>query len=152
MKGSWGAASPARSSLSSPTAAPEPPPSSWVEVPAAPFAVLEEAPRAGLPVAVEGLVVRERSSTTVAVSVDGRGDVEVPRYWLARMLFRVALHGYQMGYVETYEGFFVDDRGVRYRLGARGVGEVVLERPATAGAVERLYGAVAPEGYVERLA
>ena len=140
--------------LSSQTAAPEPPPPSWDHVPAAPFATLEEAPRGSLPVALEGLAVREGSPATVVVSVAGHAEAEVPRYWLARMLFCLALHGYQMGYAETYGGFFYDDEGGGgpYRLGLRGGGEVVLDRRGIAEAVERLYRAVAPEGYVQRLA
>jgi hypothetical protein len=137
--------------LSSASAEPEPPPPSWDRVPDPPFPPLEEAPRGHLPFTVEGLVVRELSPTTVVASIDGRGAVEVPRYWLARMLFCIARHDYQIGYAETYGGLFYDDRDGRYRLGLRGAGEVVLNRRTIAAAVETLYRAVAPEGYVERL-
>ena len=43
----------------------------------------------------------------------------MPRYWAARMLHRVALHGLRIGYAETYGGLFVDDRDVVVRIGFR---------------------------------
>jgi hypothetical protein len=81
----------------------------------------------------------------------------VPKYWLARMLHRVALHGLRMGYAETYGGFFVDDRGEHVRMGlqaraASTVAAVTLARTAAVREIERVYRAVAPMGYRERLA
>lgn len=143
------------------------PPSSWSEVPSAPFPCFEHGQRGALPLTLEGdageqpLVVEDKTADVVRVS-QGRASTEVPRYWLARLLFRLALHGYQLGYLETYGGFFYDDRG-GYRLGFRegttgwsqanqgGGGELSLTRAQVQQAVERLYRAVAPEGYVERI-
>jgi hypothetical protein len=80
----------------------------------------------------------------------GSATAEVPRYWLARMLFRIALHDYRLGYLETYGGLFYDDRA-GYRLGLRHGASLELSRSEIASAVERMYRAVAPDGYVERL-
>ncbi len=80
----------------------------------------------------------------------GGTAAEVPRYWLARFLFRLGLHDYRVGYLETYGGFFYDDRG-GYRLGLRSGGELRLPLEELKPLVESLYRAVAPEGYVERL-
>jgi hypothetical protein len=82
---------------------------------------------------------------------------EVPRYWLARMLHRVALHGLRLGYVETYGGFFVDDRADSrdsVELGIRTPGAkhaVSVPRTEALTVLERLYRAVAPPGYRERM-
>ena len=93
------------------------------------------------------------SDRVVAATVHGATarDAQIPRYWLARMLFRVALHGYRLGYVETYEGFYWDDRDGTVRMGVRGVGEVQIDPARAPAVVERIYRAVAPPGYVERL-
>jgi hypothetical protein len=128
----------------------DPPPPSWSDVPAAPFPTFEEGARGALPVTVQGLTLEALSATEVTVRLDGK-SATVPRYWLARTLFRAALHGFRIGYVETYGGFFYDDRGGRHRLGVRGVGEVTLAEEEMRDAVERIYRAVAPEGYTERL-
>ncbi len=148
-------------------AGPEAIPPSWSALPTAPFAVFEEGPRGALPVIVGGhrkklepgarphssLRIEERSATIVAVTLE---DVtaEVPRYWLARMLFRIALHDLRLNYVETYEGVFVDDSGTDVEIGIRtGDRRVSLSIPRAdaLGVIERLYRAVAPADYRERL-
>ena len=136
------------------TLAPEPPPHSWSATPPAPFAPFEEAPAGSLPVARHGLIVEETSETEVEVCI---GDTRafVPRYWLARFLFRLALHGYQLGYVETYGGLWYDDRCGDWRLGLRSGSERQFISVPTVVAlqklVEDLYRAVAPRGYRERI-
>jgi hypothetical protein len=74
------------------------------------------------------------------------------------MLHRVALHGLRIGYAETYGGFFVDDRGEDVRMGVRngdgagsGVSSVMVARAEALEVIERMYRAVAPAGYRERL-
>jgi hypothetical protein len=80
------------------------------------------------------------------------GSARVPRYWLARTLFRIGLHRPLLGYVETYGGFFFDDREAgHHRIGVRGLGEIALSPPESLRLVETLYRAVAPDGYSERL-
>jgi hypothetical protein len=136
--------------LSSPSAAPAPPPPSWDEVPGGPFAVFEDAAPGELPAQIGTLTVEAASPETVSIGIDGHAEREVPRFWLARMLFRVALHAYAIGYVETYGGFYYDDRDGHYRLGLRGHGHVDLTREAMIAAIPALYRAVAPAGYTER--
>jgi hypothetical protein len=65
------------------------------------------------------------------------------------MLFRVALHGFATGDVET-SGFYYDDRQSRYCIGVRGHGYVDLSREEIGAAVSSLYRAVALAGYTER--
>jgi hypothetical protein len=82
----------------------------------------------------------------------GHVETEIPRYWLARMLYRVAAHGLRTGYAETYGGFFVDDRGEAIVLGLRTTdarAAVTLPRADAGLAIERLYRAIAPTGYKE---
>jgi hypothetical protein len=136
--------------LSSHDADASPPPASWDHVPAQPFSPFEEGERGTLPLAIAGLVVDAADEACVQVRL-GETLRLVPRYWLARTLFRIALHSYRLGYVETYEGFFYDDTDGAYRLGLRGAGAITLGREELSGFVERLYRAVAPEGYVEHL-
>src|SRR5204863_277887 len=70
---------------------PDPVPPSWRALPPPPFTVFEDGARGELPFVHGELRVEEVSPATVAVTVrDARA--EVPRYWLARMLFRIALH------------------------------------------------------------
>ncbi len=126
------------------------PPASWTEVSAAPFAPFEDAPPGSLPLSIGAMSVRDAGPREVAIDIAGAVS-QVPRYWLARMLFRIALHGYALGYVETYGGFFYDDRGGVYRLGVRGAGSVELARGELEPIVQSLYRAVAPEGYREDL-
>lgn len=129
---------------------PDPAPASWSEAPASPFAPFEEGPPGELPLARDGIGVSAEGDQ-VRVRI-GESDALVPRYWLARFLFRIALHDYRLGYIETYGGFSYDDRepGV-FRFGLRGGDSIALDRAATEALVEQLYRAVAPEGYVERL-
>jgi len=133
----------------SPAAGAEPPPASWAEVPAPPFAPFDEQTRGALPLRIGALEVSEAGEHEVEVRVSG-ASARVPRYWLARMLFRLALHGYALGYVETYGGFAYDDRGGSFRLGLRGA-MVELSRRELEASVEALYRAVAPRGYTEDL-
>jgi hypothetical protein len=132
--------------------APEPPPASWDTAPPPPFAVYEDADPGALPIAAGTLTVAAASDTVAIVRIGDGAAAEVPRYWLARMLFRVALHDYRLGYVETYGGFYYDDTTGAHRFGVRGGGSIELDRIEIAAAVERIYRAVAPPGYVERLA
>lgn len=127
----------------------EPPPATWSEVPVPRMPPFEDGERAPLPVVIDGLRVEDAGEDRVRVSI-GDHHAEVPRYWLARMLFRLALHDFALGYLETYEGFFYDDRG-GYRLGLRGGGHVALDRAGIESAVATLYRAVAPAAYTERL-
>ena len=102
---------------------PAPVPRSWSEVAEPPFAPYEEGEPGALPFDIPGehepLHIEEVSPAVVAIDI-GDVKVEVPRYWAARMLYRVALHGLRVGYAETYGGFFIDDRDVVVRIGVRG--------------------------------
>jgi hypothetical protein len=138
--------------LSSPSTAPDSPPPSWTDLPETPFATFEDAPPGALPMTIGNLTVEAASPETVTLQIDGLPAAEIPRFWLARMLFRVALHGFALGYVETYGGFYYDDREGHYRLGVRGHGHLTVPREEIASAVSQLYRAVAPKGYTERLA
>lgn len=129
----------------------DPPPPSWSEVPEAPFAVYEAAPPGALPFAIGAMTFHARSAREVEVRVGDAAPILVPRYWLARMLFRLALHGFALGYVETYGGLFYDDRRGVFRLGVRDGGSVEIARDALAPTIEALYRAVAPPGYRELL-
>ncbi|HHH31199.1 MAG TPA: hypothetical protein ENK57_23020 [Polyangiaceae bacterium] len=127
-----------------------PRPPSWDQTPTPPFAPFEENARGMLPTTVGPMRVTALDDARVEVAF-GSDAVEVPRYWLARMLFRLGLHAYRVGYLETYGGFFYDDRD-GHRFGLRGIGEHRFDdEAACAEAVERLYRAVAPPDYVERL-
>ncbi len=140
--------------LSAPDASPEPVPAAWHEVPAAPFACFEDGPAGELPIVQGELRVDDRSPTSVTVQI-ADATAEVPRYWLARMLFRLALHGLRLAYVETYGRFFVDDAGPGVLFGLHSSGgplrTVSLSRADALALIERLYRAVAPAGYRERL-
>lgn len=141
--------------LSSDASRPEPAPRSWSEAPLPAFAPFEDEAPGALPAEIDGVTVEERSGSFATLRV-GERSADVPRYWLARMLFRVGLHRLRLGYVETYGGFFVDDRGddpVRFGLreGAERAA-VTIARERALSAAERLYRAVAPPGYLERLA
>ena len=126
------------------------PRASWERVPEIPFVPFEDGPPGALPVVREGLTVHEAEAGQVAITVAGKAAF-VPRYWLARMLSRIALHRPLLGYVETYGGFFFDDRGPMHRMGVRGAGEIALAPADSLAFVETLYRAVAPAGYSERL-
>ncbi len=152
---------------------PEAVPSTWTALPPSPFPVIEEASRIPLPISIANghLTIEEVSDSTVRVRVKhvravagdpDREEVtsfdpppEVPRYWLARMLFRVALHDVRLNYVETYGGFFIDDSGTDVEIGIRSGDarySVVIPRDQAVPTIERLYAAVAPPGYTERIA
>ncbi len=137
--------------LSSPTADPDPVPASWTETPLPPFPVIEDGARGSLPIATHGLSVEACSPTAVRVRLENGASAEVPRHWLARMLFRLALHGFRLGYVETYEGLICDDSTGDLHIGLRGRGHVTIPSSDMMATVERLYRAIAPEGYTERV-
>lgn len=119
------------------------PPALWKQLPEAPWSCLEHTERGSLPLEVSGLQLRADGGDVV-LRHDG-AEARVPRYWLARLLFRTALHQFQMGYLETYGGFFYDDRdGLRI-----GFGEVSVR--VSPDQLEQMYRAVAPDGYRERL-
>jgi hypothetical protein len=125
------------------------PPESWDRVPAAPMACFEDGPRGSLPLSCAGVVVEEVDAARVSITLGGSSAI-VPRHWLARMLFRVTLHRPALGYVETYGGFFYDDRAGRERVGLRGGGEIALGASEMRELLEATYRAVAPPGYTER--
>jgi hypothetical protein len=100
--------------------------------------------------------VEETSPTHVAMTVGGI-TAEVPRYWLARTLYRIALHGFGLGYIETYGGLSFDDRSGDLAISLRDPKEperrsrvAVVDRADATAFVEMLYRAVAPAGYRER--
>ncbi|MCA9631667.1 MAG: hypothetical protein KC766_28620 [Myxococcales bacterium] len=127
----------------------EPPTQVWEQLPEPDFLPFEEAEPGSLPFVQGELKVDAVDDQFARVSIGERSS-EVPRYWLARFLFRLGLHGYQIGYLETYGGFFYDDQG-GHRLGVRGLGAIDIAPGNIRETVERLYRAVAPPGYVERL-
>ena len=137
--------------LSSPDVDASPPPPAWTEVASPPFAPFEHNSPAPLPVSVEGMEVSTGDDPTRVAVRCGERVAQVPRHWLARLLFRVALHGYRLGYVETYEGFYYDDTDGTHRLGLRGGDSVSVDPKRIAEVVEGLYRAVAPDGYHEDL-
>jgi len=122
-------------------AAPDPVPPSWQAVPPPPFAPYEDAPPGALP--IPELSIEEVSATEVTVL-----GARVPRYWLARMLFRLALHDLRLGTIETYGGLSFDDRA---DLVIRGRTSITVPRAEALALIERMYRAVAPAGYTERL-
>jgi hypothetical protein len=138
-------------SFSSPDAPPDAVPPSWNAIPARPFPVFEDQEAGTLPHSIGRLSIEEVSAGAVRVKIDDLAS-EVPRHWVTRMLYRVAIHGLRMGYAETYGGFFVDDRGdsveVGLREGARRAA-IAIPRGQALKTVERLYRAVAPAGYKE---
>ncbi len=139
--------------LASDEASPGPPPPSWTELPPPPFAPYEDGPSdLALPFDAHGVHVEEASPALATFVVDGLSTA-TPRYWLARLLFRVALHGVRLGYVETYGGVFFDDRTGDLAVGIRsdaGTKSVVVPRAEALAFVEGLYRSVAPAGYRER--
>ena len=134
-------------------APPDPAPASWRALPAPPFATFEDAAPGSLPVGHGELAVTEVSPREVAIAI-GRTQTTVPRYWLARMLFRCALHQLRLGHVETYGGFYVDDHApadADVHLGIRGGSAIAIPRAQAVAVIELIYRAVAPVGYRERL-
>ena len=140
----------------------EPPPAVWRAPPPVVFARFEDGSPGSLPVAIDELVFEEIDDATVGVRVGSHPATKVPRYWLARTLFRIAQHiGVadiarldapvpRLGYVETYGGFLYDDSD-GFRLGVRGLGTVEVVRERVLGTLEMLYRSVAPPGYREEL-
>jgi NAD(P)H dehydrogenase (quinone) len=136
-------------------------PPSWTAVPGSPIAPFEDGSPGTLPVAGHGLEIGEENGMVNADRVTvrvGKLTAQVPRYWLARLLFRVALHQMRLGYVETYGGFFVDDRAedvVHFGLRAgseRETRSVPRKEGEALAFIDHLYRAIAPahRGYVER--
>ncbi len=142
--------------LASDEVAPDAIPPIWLELPAPPFPPHEEEAPGTLPITVTGkdgalaMKIEELSPRAVEITI-GERRIETPRYWMARMLHRVALHGFRVGYAETYGGFFIDDRSDDILLGVRDAPPVTLDRAEALRAIERIYRAVAPAGYRERL-
>lgn len=128
----------------------DPPPASWERVPLSPFPPFEDGPPGRLPFRYGGLTVEEADEGEVEVRVEGEA-ARVPRYWLARTLFRLGLHPDGLGYVETYGGFAYDDHGGIHRLGLRGAGMVEIAEGEWLEVLEALYRAVAPANYTEAL-
>jgi len=122
---------------------PDPVPPSWRAVPPPPFAPFEDAAPGTLPLRIGELVIEALSPTEV-----GLLGVRVPRYWLARTLFRLALHDLRLNTIETYGGLAFDDST---DLVIRGKTSVTVPRGDALGVIERVYRAVAPAGYTERL-
>jgi NAD(P)H dehydrogenase (quinone) len=134
-------------------ASPDRAPDTWRTLPAPPFATFEDAPPGALPITAGDLSVSEVSPSEIAVTIRG-ARTTVPRYWLARMLFRCALHQLRLGYVETYGGFYVDDGAPAEGaivLGIREGAAIEVSRAAALALIEQLYRAVAPANYRERL-
>ncbi len=138
--------------FASETAAPDPLPPAWRALPPPPIAPFEDAPGGSLPIAHVGLSIADAGGDVVVVTI-GASRATVPRYWLARLLFRVALHDLRIGYVETYGGFYIDDGAGSgdVRLGVRGGEAITVSRDTALAVIARVYRAVAPPGYVERL-
>lgn len=140
--------------LTSPAAPPDPVPPAWTAFAPPVFAPAEDAAPGALPFREGALVVETAADPSLVRARVGDVAAEVPRYWLARMVFRVGLHGIRIGYVETYGGFFVDDHaglGDVVELGVRGAPPVRVARVRAAGVLEALYRAVAPPGHRERI-
>lgn len=141
----------------SPSAGPEPPPRVWSRVPEPPFA---EPPEGALPCAIGAIRLAARSASEVDATLDGV-TTRLPRYWLARMLWRIAVHTAVLdgeraaprpclGHVETYGGFFYDDRDGAFRFGLRGAPATTTVAPeALLSALARAWAAVRPEGHDE---
>ena len=126
-----------------------PPPISWQETPAAPWQPFDPSTKGELPFERGPLKAVLVSPERVRITLNG-ATAEVPRYWLARMLFRIGLHDFQLGYLETYEGFFYDDRD-GFCIGLRGAEPWCPGRDELESTLEALYRAVAPDGYTEEL-
>ena len=125
------------------------PPESWERVPGAAFSPFDEAQRLPLPVMTHGITASAVDAERVSIAV-GRSSAAIPRHWLTRMLFAIGLHHPSLAYVETYGGFFYDDRGDRVVVGIHGTDGVFLSRKDALDAVETLYRSVAPDGYLQR--
>ena len=138
-------------------ASPDPPPASWTDLPAPPFAPFEDADSRKLPIDDGGVHIEAAGTPTLVSVTIGGATIETPRYWLARTLYRLALHGLALGYVETYGGLSFDDRSGDLAVGIRDPKKpdhrpspAVIPKPLAMAFVERLYRAVAPPGYRER--
>jgi hypothetical protein len=136
--------------FSSRDAEPDPVPPAWTALPLPPFAPLEDVPRSALPFSHGPLHVAERSAQLATVALED-SIIEVPRYWLARALFRLGLHDLRLGLVETYGGMSFDDHaGGDLDVGV-GRASFRVPRNEAFAFVESLYRAVAPPGYTERI-
>ena len=128
--------------VTSPTHAPDPVPATWDALPPEPFPGFTEAAR--LPI--------EHPFSEVSPSEVAFLGATIPRYWLARMLYRIALHGMRLGYVETYGGFYCDDgQGAddTIHFGIRHRGAIEIPRPFALEWIEETYRAIAPASYEE---
>jgi len=136
------------------TVAASAPPDSWKRLPDSLIPPFESGRRLPLPFSRAGLAAVEPDPSDVTIRI-GDSSARVPRYWLARTLFRITLHRPLLGYVETYGGFFFDDRrqttdGIV--LGLRGGDRIILPAAEALSLVEALYRSVAPECYAEQFA
>lgn len=130
-----------------------PPPESWSRVPDVPIAPFESGPRHTVPFARAGVAAISADASDVTIRVRA-SSARIPRYWLARTLFRIAIHRPLLGYVETYGGFFFDDRrqaSEGITIGLRTGDRVTLPASEALAVVEALYRTVAPAGYAEQL-
>ncbi|MBX3270720.1 MAG: hypothetical protein KF729_10685 [Sandaracinaceae bacterium] len=144
--------------IASPTREPSPPPAVWQRVPERPF----DPPVARGPRATIGALSLAVVSPTEVEARLGERSARVPRYWLARMLYRIALHtalddGLRVaprpcfGRVETYGGLYYDDRDGAFRFGLRGGASVTVSAGALVDELAAAYAAVAPQGHTEDL-
>jgi NAD(P)H dehydrogenase (quinone) len=131
-------------------AEPDPLPAAWACLPTAPFVPLEDAPRDELPFEHGALHASARSESLATVAL-ADATCDVPRYWLARSLFRLGLHDLRLGYIETYGGLAFDDHAGGDLDVAISEVRMRVPRSDALAFVERLYRAVAPPGYCERL-
>lgn len=127
---------------------PDPVPESWRTLPAPAFAPFEDAAPGELPFHHGELRVEAAGDLAIVRISDS--VAETPRYWFARMLFRIGLHDLRLGYIETYGGVYVDDT-TDLRIGIRGGASITIPRAEALGVIERLYRSVAPPNYRERL-
>ena len=136
--------------MHSPSTTADPPPATWTTVPVSPLPPIEITGPGPLPVRLQNLAIDPLDDQRVRVSLDAVSR-PVPRYWLARTLFRYALHDCRLGYIETYAGFFLDDTAGTHRLGLRDVGAVDATPTAVRDFVYAAYRGCAPPAYVEDL-
>ncbi|HEU4612379.1 MAG TPA: NAD(P)H-dependent oxidoreductase [Kofleriaceae bacterium] len=136
--------------FSSPDVEPDPIPPAWHALPEPPFAPLEDVARGTLPFTYGPLSVVERDDAVATVTLED-AIAEVPRHWLARTLFRLGLHDLRLGQIETYGGMSFDDHaGGDLDVGV-GRASFRIDRADALPFIERLYRAVAPPGYTERI-
>ncbi len=127
----------------------DPPPEAWERPPQSPMAPFEDGAPGALPLTLGPLHFVAEDDHQVRVEAAGR-VAHLPRHWAARLLFRLPLHGFRLGYAETYGGLFWDDRDGASRLGVRGLDALDLPPADRLPTVDALYRALAPPHYRER--